>query len=121
MQQEIFKSFNEFGNSALEAVKALGEINSKLLQNSITQQMKAADLFVEGSVRQVKLAQEMKEVKDYAADQTALIEEYAGKYVELAKSNVTLAQETGAEYKAWIEKGMKKAETTAKNVAKKAA
>ena len=48
------------------------------------------------------------------------MEEYTGKLVELAKSNVSLAQEAGVEYKAWVEKRLKTADTTAKSVAKKA-
>lgn len=121
MQQEILKSINELSNNALEAARALGEINSKLVENTIKQQLKAADLFVDGSMRQAKLAQEVKEVKDFVAGQTALIEEYAGRYAELAKDNVALAQEAGVEYKAWIEKGIKKADTVVKSAAKKAA
>ena len=120
MQQDIIKSFNEFSNNALEAAKALGEINSKLMDKTLKQHMKAADLFVEGSLRQAKLMQETKEIKDYVANQTALVEEYSGKLVELAKSNVSLAQEASSEYKVWLEKGLKTADSAAKSVAKKA-
>lgn len=120
MQQDIIKSFNEFSKNTMEAAKTLGEINSKLVEQTIKQQMKAADLFLESSVKQAKLVQETKEVKDLMAGQTALVEEYTAKFVELAKSNVNLAQEAGSEYKAWIEKGLKEADSTAKSVAKKA-
>lgn len=120
MQQDILKSLNEFGNTTLEAAKALGEINSKFVEQTIKQQLKAADLFVAGSLQQAKLVQDTKETKDLMAKQAALAEEYTAKFVDLAKANATLAQEAGAEYKAWIEKGMKQADTTVKSVAKKA-
>ena len=120
MQQDILKSFNDFSNKTLEAAKSLGEINSKLMDKTLKQNMKAADLFVESSLRQAKLMQETKEIKDYVANQTALFEEYSGKFVELAKSNVSLAQEAGLEYQAWLEKGLKTADTAAKSVTKKA-
>ena len=120
MQQDIIKSFNEFNKNAMEAAKTLGEINSKLVEQTIKQQMKAADLFFESSVKQAKLVQETKEIKELVSNQTALVEEYTGKFVELAKSNVNLAQEAGIEYKAWIEKGLKEADSAAKSVAKKA-
>ena len=120
MQQDILKSFNDFSNKTLEAAKSLGEINSKLMDKTLKQNMKAADLFVESSLQQAKLMQETKEVKDYIANQTALFEEYSGKFVELAKSNVSLAQEASLEYKAWLEKGLKTADIAAKSVAKKA-
>ena len=120
MQQDIIKSFNEFSKNAMESAKSLGEIQSKLMERTMKQQMKAAELFFEGSVKQAKLVQETKEMKDLMAGQAALAEKYAGKLVELAKDNVNLAQEAGAEYKAWIEKGLKEADSAAKSVTKKA-
>lgn len=120
MQQDILKSLNEFGNTTLEAAKALNEINSKFVEKTIKQQLKAADLFVAGSLQQAKLTQDVRETKDFMAKQAALAEEFTAKFVDLAKANATLAQEAGAEYKAWIEKGMKQADTTVKSVAKKA-
>ena len=120
MQTDILKSFSEFNNSTLEAAKALGEINSRLVEKAIKQHFKAADLLVESGLKQAKLVQDNKDIKDFLSNQTALMEEYTGKFVDLAKSNVTVAQEVGAEYKAWIEQGMQKAETTVKSVAKKA-
>lgn len=120
MQQDFLKSINEFNSKTLEAAKALGEINSKLVDKTIKQQMKAADLFLEGSLQQAKLMQETKDTKDLVANQTALLEEYTAKFVELAKSNVNLAQEAGVQYQSWLEKGLKTADTAAKSVAKKA-
>ena len=40
--------------------------------------------------------------------------------IELANSNVSLAQEAGEEYKAWVEKRMDTANIAAKDVASKA-
>ena len=120
MQQDYFKSLNEFGNSAMEAAKTLGEINGKLMEKTIALHMKAADLAVEGSLQQGKLVQESQEIKDFIGNQTGLVQEYAGKFVELANSNVSLAQEAGEEYKAWAEKRMDTANTAAKDVASKA-
>ena len=120
MQNDYFKSLNDFNTNAMEAVKELGELNSKLMEKTVALQMKAADLMVEGSMKQGQVVQETKEVKDYLAKQASLVEEYAGKFVELAKSNVALAQEAGEEYKAWAEKNMKAADAAAKTVAKKA-
>lgn len=120
MQQDILKSFNDFSKNAMESAKTLGEINSKLVEQVVKQQMKAADLVFESSVKQAKLVQETKEIKDLMADQSALVEEYTDKFVELARSNASLAQEAGSEYKAWIEKGVKEADSAVKSVAKKA-
>ena len=121
MQNDYFKSLNEFSTNAMEAAKSLGELNSKLMEKTIALQVKAADLMVEGSMKQGQMVQETKEVKDYLAKQATLVEEYANKFVELAKSNVELAQEAGEEYKAWVEKNMKATEVAVKPVARKPA
>ena len=120
MQNDYFKSLNEFSTNAMEAAKSLGELNSKLMEKTLALQVKAADLVVEGSMKQGQMVQETREIKDYLAKQSSLVEEYAGKFAELAKSNVELAQEAGDEYKAWVEKNMKAVDTAAKTVAKKA-
>ena len=120
MQNDYFKSLNEFSTNAMEAAKELGELNSKLMEKTIALQMKAADLMVEGGMKQGQMVQETKEVKDYLSKQASLVEEYANKFVDLAKSNVALAQEAGEEYKAWAEKNMKSVDAAAKTVAKKA-
>ena len=120
MQNDYFKSLNDFSANAMEAAKELGELNSKLMEKTIALQMKAADLMVEGSMKQGQMVQETKEVKDYLSKQASLVEEYANKFVDLAKSNVALAQEAGEEYKAWAEKNMRSVDAAAKTVAKKA-
>ena len=120
MQQDYFKSLNEFSNNAMEAAKSLGELNSKLVEKSIALQMKTADLMVEGTLEQSKLVQETREIKDYMGLQSNLVAEYTNKIVELARSNVSLAQEAGQEYKNWIEDRMDSVSSTATRAAKKA-
>jgi len=120
MQQDYFKSLNEFSNSAMEAARSLGEINSKLMEKTFALQMKVADLVVEGGLQQGKLVQETREAKDFIGEQTNLVQEYAGKFVELTRSNVSLAQEAGEEYKSWMEKRMEAANSAAKHAVKKA-
>lgn len=120
MQQEFVNTMNDFGKTAVDAAKTLGEINSKLAEEVIERQLAVANLFVEGSVSQAKLAQESKDVKEYWSKQAALTDEYAGKAMDLAKKNVELAQKAGDEYKAWFEKGFAQANSAA-NEATKAA
>ena len=120
MQNEYFKTMNDFSTNAMDAAKALGEINSKLLEKTIALQMQATDLMVEGTVKQSKVVQETKEIKDLMSKQSSLVEEYANKFVDLAKSNIALAQEAGAEYKSWMEARVENADTAAKTIAKKA-
>ena len=120
-QQDIMNTMNDFGKSAFEAAKALGVINGKLVEQAIEQQLSVANLCVEGGMKQVKLVQDSKDVKEYWTKQAALMEEYTGKLMDAAKDQVNLAQKAGEEYKSWLEKGMQQANATAKAVTKKAA
>lgn len=119
MQQDFVNTMNSFGKNAVEAAKSLGEINSKIAEQVIERQLAAVNLAVEGSMNQVKLAQETKDVKDYWSKQAALTDEYAGKAMDLAKKNVELAQKAGEQYKSWMEKGFAKANESAKEAGKK--
>ena len=119
MQQDFVNTMNNFGKNAVEAAKSLGEINSKIAEQVIERQLAAVNLAVEGSMNQVKLAQETKDVKDYWSKQAALTDEYAGKAMDLAKKNVELAQKAGEQYKSWMEKGFVQANETAKEAGKK--
>ena len=118
MQQEFVNTMNNFGKNAVEAVKSLGDINTKIAEQVIERQLAAANLFVEGSVSQVKLAQETRDVKEFWSKQAALTDEYAGKAMDLAKKNVELAQKAGEQYKAWFEKGFAQANDAASQVTK---
>ena len=118
MQQDFVNTMNDFSKNAVEAAKSLGEINAKLAEEVIERQLAVANLFVEGSVNQAKLAQETKDVKEYWSKQAALTDEYAGKAMDLAKQNVELAQKVGEQYKAWFEKGFAQANEAAGEVTK---
>lgn len=118
MQQEFVNTMSNFGKTAAEAAKSLGEINSKIAEAVIERQLAVANLFVEGSVNQAKLAQETKDVKEYWSKQAELSDEYAGKAMDLAKQNVELVQKVGEEYKSWFEKGFAQANEAAGEVTK---
>lgn len=119
MQQDFVNTMSNFGKNAAEAAKSLGEINSKIAEQVIERQLAAVNLAVEGSLNQVKLAQETKDVKDFWSKQSALTDEYAGKAMDLAKQNVELAQKAGEQYKSWAEKGLAQANEAATEVGKK--
>lgn len=118
MQQEFVNTMSNFGKSAAEAAKSLGEINSKIAEQVIENQLAVANLFVESSVNQAKLAQETKDVKEFWTKQASLTDEYAGKAMDLAKQNVELAQQAGEQYKTWFEQGVAQANEAAGEVTK---
>ena len=119
MLQDFMKTFNDFGKQAFESVRALGEINSELTGKLIAQQVDIANMCVEGGVRQMKAVSDSKDVKELLASQTELVQEYAEKFMDLAKTQASLAQTAGEKYQAWFEKGVQQANSTTKAAAKK--
>ena len=121
MQNELMSSMQDIGKQAVESAKGLGELNSKMIEKAIEQQMSITNMCVESGMKQVQLLQDTKDVKDYWSKQASLVEEYAGKLMEAAKQQVEFAQKAGEEYKAWLEQGVKQATDTAKAATKKKA
>jgi hypothetical protein len=110
MQENMMNSFSDYGKSAVVASKDLLEINSKLMGKLLEAQISLANLYVESSEKQLEAVKTFSEPKEYLTKQTALVEEFAAKLSETAQANVKLAQETGEEYKLWLEKGVKAAD-----------
>jgi len=119
MSQDFVTSVNDFGKQAVETVRALGAINQEFVEQVFAQQLDAASLWVEGGVKQLKVAQDSKDARDFMTQQTELVQEYTDKLMAMAKTQVTLAQTTGAKYQAWFEQGVKQANGTVKTAAKK--
>ena len=121
MQTEILSSVSLFGKDAISAAKELVEINSRLMTKVLESQISLANLYVEGSEKQLDAAKSG-DVKDFIATQTALVEEFTGKLTEAAQANAAVAQEVSEELKTWfeksVEKGVKSADEAVQEVVK---
>lgn len=120
MQQEYICTFNELGKNAYDAARSLGEINGKLVEQAIEAQLCVANLCVEGGVKQVKLAQDTKDPREFWNSQSKLIEQCSNKLMALAKEQMDLAQKMTLEYHAWFENSWQQANGTVRPAAKKA-
>jgi hypothetical protein len=120
-QQDFANTLNDLSQSTLDAVNQLSVINGRLAEKLAAQQFDAATLCMQGGIQQLKLAQESKDVKDFLSKQTALVEEYAGKWLDLTKAQVGLAQAAGDEFKGLFEHGLERANSAVTTTAKKAA
>ena len=121
MQSDLMNSMKDISKQAVESARDLGELNSKMIEKAIEQQMSITNMCVESGMKQVQLLQETRDVKEFWSKQASLVEEYAGKLMEAAKQQVEFAQKAGEEYKSWIEQGVKQATDTAKASTKKSA
>lgn len=121
MQNEILNAMTGYGKNAVEATKELVDINGKLMAKILDSQVELANLYVEGSEKQLDVASSTTDPKELVAAQTALVEEFSAKLAEFSQTSAQLAEEAGEELKAWVEKGVKAGEEAVKDAASKAA
>lgn len=108
MQAEILNSVSGYGKDAISAAKELVDINARLMSKILESQIGLANLYVEGSEKQLDVAKSSTEPKEFIASQTALVEEFTGKLTEAAQTNAAVAQQVSEELKTWFEKGVEK-------------
>ena len=116
MDQEYFKNFDAFGKNAFEATRKLIEMNGRVFEKVLEGQLGVANLFVESSEKASKLAKEANDPQVYMKKQSALYEEYAGKFADAAQDNAKLIQEAGEDLKVWFENGVENADKAGKAV-----
>ena len=114
MEQEYFKNFDAFGKNAFEATRDLIAFNSNVIGKVLDGQRSVVNLMVEGSEKQANLAKEANDPQVYLKEQSALYEEYAGKFANVAQEGVKLAQDVGEELKDFFEKGLADADKAGK-------
>ena len=120
MTNDIFNAFSGYGKNSVEATKELVDINGKLMAKILDSQIALANLYVEGSEKQLDVVASGKtDPKELIAAQTALVEEYSAKLSEFAETSAKLAEEAGVELKNWFEKGVKAGEEAVKDAASK--
>ena len=121
MQNEILSTLSAYGKNSVDSAKALVEINGDFLNKILASQVSLANLYVEGSEKQLEVATATSDPKEFISKQTALVEEYSAKLADFAQANTKLAEEASEKLKEWIEDGVKFAEESAKEVAAKVA
>lgn len=124
MQTEYLNSVSSFGKDAIASAKELVDINGKLMSKVLESQISLANLYVEGSEKQLDVAKSASDAKDFISAQTALVEEFTAKLTEAAQANAAVAQEVSEELKAWfeksVEKGVKSADEAVQEAVKQA-
>lgn len=117
MQQEFFNIVNRFNQNAFDATKQLAEINARACEKLMQNQIKVADMYMEGGAKQAALVRDFKDVAGYMASQGEVAKEYAGMVLTVTKDNLDTMAEARNELKEWFEKGVTEATSTAQSAA----
>lgn len=119
MQQDILSALSAYTKNSVDSAKSLVEINGNFLNKVLESQVGLANLYVEGSEKQLEVATGTSDPQEFIAKQTALVEEYSAKLADFAQANAKLAEEASDKLKTWVESGVKLAEENMKEAAAK--
>ena len=119
MQTQIFKNIPDISklvdpaifDNAIAAARELVEINGRLMEKFLENQIGLANLCVEGSEKQLHAVGNVTDAQDFTEKQTTLIEEYREKFTAVTGNNIKLAQDASEEYVAWFKRNLPKTET----------
>ena len=114
MQTQVFKNLPDFTglidpaifDNAISATRELVEINARLMERYLENQVNLANLCVEGGEKQLKVNTAVTDPQDFTQKESELYEEYRTKFSEVAGNNIKLAQAAGEEYAAWFKRNM---------------
>lgn len=126
MQTQVFKNVPDLTklinpslfDNAIVAARELVNINGRLLERYLENQISLANLCVEGGEKQLKVNNFVTNPQDFTEKQSELYEEYREKFSEVADNNIKLAQEAGEEYAAWFKRNMPAAEQVTQKAVK---
>ena len=126
MQTQVFKNVPDFTrlidqsvfDNAISATRELLEINARLMERYLENQINMANLCVESGEKQLKVNSAITDPQDFTEKQSELYEEYRSKFSEVTGNNIKLAQAAGEEYVAWFKRNMPNKETVNPKTAK---
>ena len=104
--KDNMSQISEMGNKSFERMNALGELNLKVWEKLAARQMETANLMMEQSARQVKLATESKGYTEFVQGQVELAKEVSERMMAEAQNTMQLANQVRDEYRAWFERGV---------------
>ena len=121
MQNDMFKSIETLNKAAIESAKRLGDINMRTFEKLAQRNIEVVSDYLDGSVQQLKLMGESKDIQAAAKEQARLGAELNEKFVEHAKKTAEVLNEVKGELTDWAQDGMKAVGTPLGNGGKKAA
>lgn len=113
MQKEIIELIEKSTETALESARKIGELNQRTFEKMFQQQADLAAFYMDASTRGLELITKAKGYQDLMAGQTALLRECGERYMNAVREGMAFANESGTEYGAMFQEGVKLAQEQA--------
>jgi phasin family protein len=93
MQKDIFNSFNEFGQTAFEAARRIGEVNLCASEKLLEQQFAMTSALLETSARNLELMSQAKTPQEVLNGQAKLVQAYGEQWLNSCRGTVEILAE----------------------------
>ena len=121
MTDDITKQWNEISKTAIESMKELGSINTKMIEKLTEQQLAVLNTCMEASQKEIELAASEKNVQDpqaLLAAQAELVAEYNSRLMSIVQSTGEILKDCNSKITSWADKGINVAQKSAAKIAK---
>lgn len=120
MQNDILKNIETLNKATIEAAKRLNDINMRTFEKLAQRNIEAVADYLDGSMQQLKVMGESKDMQAAAKEQARLGTELNEKFVTHAKKTAEVLNEVKGEINDWAKDGMNAVGTPFGNGSKKA-
>ena len=103
---DSIKAINDWTNKSVERMTSLGELNVRIFEKMAARQMDTVTLYMEHSMRLMKLATESKGYNEFFKGQVDATKELGERVMAESKSTMQLVGEARDDYRDWFEKNL---------------
>lgn len=124
MTNNITKQWNEISKTAIESMKELGSINTRVIEKLTEQQLAVLNTCMEASQREIEMATDGKNAQNPQAllkAQADLMAEYNSRLMNIVQSTGDILKDCNSDITYWADKGMNVAQKTAAKASPKTA
>ena len=123
MTDDITQQWNKISKTAIESMKELGSINTRVIEKLTEQQLAVLNTCIEASQKEIEMASSGKNAQSQQTllkAQADLIAEYNGRLMSIVQSTGDILKDCNSEITSWADKGMSVAQKPAVKTAPKA-
>jgi hypothetical protein len=124
MTKDITKQWNEISKTAIESMKELGNINTRVIEKLTDQQLAVLNTCMDASQKEIEMTTSDKNAQNpqaLLAAQAELMAEYNSRLMNIVQSTGDILKDCNSEVTSWADKGMSVAQKTAAKASSKTA
>ena len=121
MHTDILKNIETLNKATIESAKRLGDINMRTFEKLTQRNIEVTADYLDGSMQQLKLMGESKDIQATAKEQARLGTELNEKFAAHAKKTAEVLNEVKGELTDWAQDGMTAVGAPLANAGKKSA